>query len=71
MPLIIIFYRDTKYTSKFWDMLYEELGTNLTFSTTFILKLMGVIEDDSGAMGYVKDLCDYFLWSLGSIFSIV
>ncbi|WMV14144.1 hypothetical protein MTR67_007529 [Solanum verrucosum] len=35
VPLSIISDRGTQFTSKFWGKLYEELGTQLTFSTTF------------------------------------
>ena len=35
VPLSIISDRGTQFTSKFWRKLHDELGTQLTFSTTF------------------------------------
>ncbi|WMV47023.1 hypothetical protein MTR67_040408 [Solanum verrucosum] len=35
VPLSIILDRGTQFTSKFWGKLHEELGTQLSFSTTF------------------------------------
>ncbi|KAH0776449.1 hypothetical protein KY290_007860 [Solanum tuberosum] len=35
VPLSIISYRGTQFTSKFWRKLHDELGTQLTFSTAF------------------------------------
>ncbi len=35
VPLIIISDRGTQFTSKFWKKLHDELGRQLTFSTTF------------------------------------
>ncbi|WMV51238.1 hypothetical protein MTR67_044623 [Solanum verrucosum] len=35
LPLSIISDRGTQFTSKFWRKLHDELGTQLTFSTTF------------------------------------
>ncbi|WMV13772.1 hypothetical protein MTR67_007157 [Solanum verrucosum] len=35
LPLSIISDRRTQFTSKFWEKLHEELGTQLTFSKTF------------------------------------
>ncbi|KAH0653103.1 hypothetical protein KY290_031391 [Solanum tuberosum] len=35
VPLSIISYRGIQFTSKFWRKLHNELGTQLTFSTTF------------------------------------
>ena len=35
VPLSLISDRGTQFTSKFWRKLHDELGTQLTFSTTF------------------------------------
>ena len=34
-PKEIISYRDAKFTSKFWKGLFQELGNQLNFSTTY------------------------------------
>ena len=35
IPISIISYRDSRFTSRFWGKLEEALGTRLNFSTTF------------------------------------
>ena len=40
VPSSIVFYRDTRFTSRFWKRLQENLGTRLKFSTVFTRKLM-------------------------------
>ena len=35
VPISIIFDRDTRFTSTFWEKLHSAMGTKLKFSTTF------------------------------------
>ena len=35
VPASIVFDRDLRFTSKFWEILHKALGTNLSFSTAF------------------------------------
>ena len=35
LPKVIISNRDTKFTSHFWKILFEQLGTKLSMSTAF------------------------------------
>ena len=44
VPLSIILYRGTLFTSMFWRKFRDELGTQLTFSTTFHPKRDGESE---------------------------
>ncbi|WMV45901.1 hypothetical protein MTR67_039286 [Solanum verrucosum] len=44
VPLSIISYRDTQFTSKFWRKLHDELGTQITFSTAFHPQMDGQSE---------------------------
>ena len=41
LPKEIVSYRDAKFTSKFWKGLFQELGTQLSFSTTYHLQTDG------------------------------
>ena len=40
----IMFDRDPRFTSKFWESLHKALGTNLSFSTTFHPQTDGLSE---------------------------
>ena len=44
VPLSIISDRDTQFTSKFWRKLHDELGTQLSFSTSFHPQMNGQLE---------------------------
>jgi len=44
VPLSIISDRGTQFTSKFWRKLHDELGTQLTFSTSFHPQTDGQLE---------------------------
>lgn len=44
VPLSIISYCGTQFTSKVWGKLHEELGTQLAFSTTFHPQMDGQLE---------------------------
>ena len=35
VPVFIVFDRDPHFTSKFWHSLQKDLGTKLSFNTTF------------------------------------
>ena len=47
VPIFIIFDRGTQFTSKFWESFQKTLGTQLRFSTEFILKLMANLREPS------------------------
>ena len=53
VPLNIISYRGTQFTSKFWRTLHAELGTRLDLS----------IANGSGFGGYASCMCDR-IWCL-------
>ena len=44
LPHIIIFDRDVKFTSHFWQALFKHLGTKITISTAFHSQTDGQIE---------------------------
>lgn len=44
VPLSIISYCGTQFTSKVWGKLHDELGTQLAFSTTFHPQMDGQLE---------------------------
>jgi hypothetical protein len=44
VPLAIVSDKDSRFTSRFWQSMQEEIGTKLKFSTTFHLQIDGLLE---------------------------
>ena len=44
VPASIVFDRDPRFTSKFWESLQKALGTNLSFITAFHPQINGLLE---------------------------
>ena len=53
LPKAIIFDRDTKFTSNFWNGLFAYLGTKLNFSTTYYPHIDGKTERVNQMLEYM------------------
>ena len=65
IPLSIVFNRDPRFTSRFWNELQSAFGTRLNFSTTFHPQTDGQSKSDSGVVRYAFGLCIRFSKKLG------